>query len=43
LDVGKAAEGLDRKLWQLDAVDAADLEQMFAYRISPAADKKKPL
>ena len=43
LDVGKAAEGLAQELWQLETVDVADLEKRFKYRVSPAADKKKPL
>lgn len=43
LDVGKAAEGLERALWQLETIAASDLPQLFAYRISPAMDKKKPL
>jgi hypothetical protein len=43
LDVGKAAEGLELGRWQLQNMDAADLQTSFDYRISPAADKKKPL
>ncbi len=43
LDVGKAAEGLEQGVWQLETTDAANLQTAFAFRISPAADKKKPL
>lgn len=43
LDVGKAAEGLELGLWQLETTDAGNLQRAFAFRISPAADKKKPL
>jgi hypothetical protein len=43
LDVGKAAEGLEQGVWQLETTDAANLQTAFAFRTSPAADKKKPL
>ncbi|NDD23982.1 MAG: DUF2946 family protein, partial [Betaproteobacteria bacterium] len=43
LDVGKAAEGLEQGIWQLETIDVANLQTAFAFRISPAADKKKPL
>jgi len=43
LDVGLAAEGLTQGLWQLENLSAADLQTQFAFRQSPAADKKKPL
>jgi hypothetical protein len=43
LDVGKAAEGLEQGLWQLESILADDLPAKFAFKISPAADKKKPL
>ena len=43
LDVGKAAEGLEQGLWQLESILADDLPTRFAFKISPAADKKKPL
>lgn len=42
LDVGQAAEGLEQGLWLLETLDAEALQTLFAYRISPAADKKKP-
>jgi hypothetical protein len=43
LDVGKAAEGLEQGLWQLESILADDMPTRFAFKISPAADKKKPL
>jgi hypothetical protein len=43
LDVGKAAEGLEQGLWQLQSILADDMPKIFAFFISPAADKKKPL
>ena len=43
LDVGKAAEGLEQGVWQLESILAEELPTKFAFNISPAADKKKPL
>jgi len=43
LDVGKAAEGLEQGLWQLESILADDMPTRFDFKISPAADKKKPL
>lgn len=43
LDVGKAAEGLEQGLWQLESILADDMPTRFDFKISPATDKKKPL
>jgi hypothetical protein len=43
LDVGQVAEGLDQNIWPLEHIDALELAKRFAFKISPAADKKKPL
>ena len=43
LDVGKVAEGLEQGVWQLESILAEELPTKFAFNISPAADKKKPL
>ncbi len=43
LDVSQVAEGLDQNIWPLENIKSLDLAKRFAFKVSPAADKKKPL
>ena len=43
LDVAKAAEGLSLNLWPLETIEQCEMPTRFGYRVSPAADIKKPL
>jgi hypothetical protein len=43
LDVAQVAEGLYQNIWPLENIESIDLAKRFAFKVSPAADKKKPL
>ncbi len=43
LDVAQVADGLAQNIWQLESLAAHEMPARFAFKISPAADKKKPL
>lgn len=43
LDVAQAAEGLAQDLWPLESIERSSIPTKFGFRLSPAADNKKPL
>jgi hypothetical protein len=43
LDVAQAAEGLSLELWALETIATNEIPARFGFRMSPAADNKKPL